>query len=352
MLELAFVFSIYSCRPNIEGRTCDQCINGFYNFPHCEQCRCNPDGATFEICNQQDESCYCKKNVQPGSCDQCVDGTYNLEASNPDGCTKCFCFGKTTRCSRSYLRPVVVGIINKASVSSFNETSLEMERWTLAPDQIALNETLLEIDFGQYDDQVAPVYFGMIEHLQPQTNHLMAYGGQLSYTLFYTTGLFGNALYGPDIILESQGKRIAHHSYEQPANGIPFVGAVELIETQFRTLSGASVSREVFMQFLHRLDRIYIRATYWEHTVVSRLSDVTLVIAEDDLENQDLFKELPIENCACPPGYAGHSCEACADGYYRDPNGPYGGYCLPCQCNGHADTCDCNTGICHVNIEW
>lgn len=36
----------------------------------------------------------------------------------------------------------------------------------------------------------------------------------------------------------------------------------------------------------------------------------------------------------------------CSPGYYRDPTGPYGGYCLPCQCNGHAETCDCNTGIC------
>lgn len=225
-----------------------------------------------------------------------------------------------------------------------------MERWPLAPEQIAINETLLEIDFGNYDEQAGLVYFGMIEHLQPQQHHLNAYGGELSYTLFYSTGLFGNALYGPDVILESQGKRIVHHSYAQPANAIPFVNTVRMIESQFQTISGGSVSREVFMQFLHQLDRIYIRATYQERTVVSRLGEVNLVIAEEDLSNQHLYAELPIERCACPPGYAGHSCESCADGFYRDPSGPYGGYCLPCQCNGHAETCDCNTGICQVRL--
>ena len=31
-------------------------------------------------------------------CDQCRLGTFSLDASNPKGCTKCFCFGATDRC--------------------------------------------------------------------------------------------------------------------------------------------------------------------------------------------------------------------------------------------------------------
>ena len=48
-----------------------------------------------------------------------------------------------------------------------------------------------------------------------------------------------------------------------------------------------------------------------------------------------------IEQCACPPGYAGLSCEDCAFGYVRRNSSRRGEFeCLACQCNGHAATCD------------
>lgn len=114
-----------------------------------------------------------------------------------------------------------------------------------------------------------------------------------------------------------------------------------------RTTSGAPVTREQFMTLLKCLEKIYIRGTYWESTKVSRLSEVALTMADADLENYGLYEDLAVEKCYCPAGYQGLSCEDCAPGYYRDPNGPHGGYCIPCQCNGHAKTCDYNTGICH-----
>ena len=52
-----------------------------------------------------------------------------------------------------------------------------------------------------------------------------------------------------------------------------------------------------------------------------------------------------VELCQCPTGYIGQFCESCAPGYHRDPagGGPYA-RCVPCNCNGHSDTCDVNTG--------
>lgn len=57
-----------------------------------------------------------------------------------------------------------------------------------------------------------------------------------------------------------------------------------------------------------------------------------------------------VEECLCPPQYTGLSCEECADGYYRSSTGSFGGFCVPCQCNNHADTCDKVTGVCIVSF--
>lgn len=343
---------MYRCRPHIEGRSCDKCINGFFNFPHCEPCRCSLEGTTFEICDQQDETCFCKKNVIGKACDQCIDGTYNLNQANPDGCTKCFCFGRTTSCERAYLRSFNVSMLKDIGVQSieFAVNEARMYPWALAEDEIYVNDTMVEIRINNDEDVGKFTYFKFLDYLLVQNNHLSAYGGYLTYTIYYTTSLFGKAIIGPDVVLVGKDMVIIHESYEQPANAVTFYGSVRMIESNFRTLSGAPVTREQFMVILRDLFSINIRATYWEQTIISRLSDVYLTMADEDEDNYKFYEELSVERCSCPPGYKGLSCEDCAPGYYRDKTGPFGGYCVPCQCNGHADTCDCNTGICDVSI--
>ena len=52
-----------------------------------------------------------------------------------------------------------------------------------------------------------------------------------------------------------------------------------------------------------------------------------------------------VEQCTCVDGYVGQFCESCAPGYHRDPeNGGPLARCVPCNCNGHSDVCDVNTG--------
>lgn len=69
-----------------------------------------------------------------------------------------------------------------------------------------------------------------------------------------------------------------------------------------------------------------------------------------------------VEQCTCPDGYVGLSCEACAWGYARvsaqglGSNATTGlasghrGLCAKCNCNGHAATCDPDTNACGVSI--
>lgn len=342
------------CRPNIEGRKCDHCVDGFFNFPHCQACRCSIEGTTLDICDKQDETCFCKKNVQGQMCDRCVDGTYNLQKSNPEGCTKCFCFGKTTRCDRAYLRSIPVNMMRDVSVNtiSISPIGIEVQRWPIAPADLFINDTTIETDLKLKKEGEELVYFGALDYLEDQKNHLTAYGGSLTYTLFTSGSIFYNAFNAPDIILEGKDLAITHQSYQQPANVQNFYGSVKMVESSFQTISGAPVTREQLMNVLNQLNAIYIRATYWTDTFSSQLSDVYLTMADEDDENYSLYEELSIEKCHCPPGYVGNSCEDCAPGYYRDSNGPHGGYCVPCQCNNHADTCDLHTGICQVSTKY
>ncbi|CRK95483.1 CLUMA_CG008952, isoform A [Clunio marinus] len=338
------------CASNVVGRSCDKCSYGFFKFPYCEPCRCDLRGTTLEVCDQEDETCFCKKNVQGRECNYCADGTYNLQEKNPEGCTKCFCFGHTTRCENAYLRPFNVSMLSNVSLHTIN---VKGGKWNntnwLTDEPIMSNDTTAQVLLGDVDNPDlldGYTYFGMLEFFSNQNSHLTAYGGFLRYNLLYTTQLFGNALVGPDVILEGKDMKIKHTNYRQPAAGQLFHGAVEMIESNFKTLSGVTVTRDQFMTILRDLKKIYIRASYFDKGMITYLSDVQLTLAEDDPENYHLYKELPAEKCSCPHGYTGLSCEDCAKGFYRDPEGPFGGYCIPCDCNGHADTCDCNTGIC------
>lgn len=66
-------------------------------------CACDLRGSKEEICDQNTAQCNCKANVEGEACDVCVDGTFDIQASNVEGCTKCFCFGKTSRCGSAAL---------------------------------------------------------------------------------------------------------------------------------------------------------------------------------------------------------------------------------------------------------
>lgn len=41
-----------SCKENVEGRTCDHCVAGNWQFPDCKPCECDLRGTTVEVCNQ------------------------------------------------------------------------------------------------------------------------------------------------------------------------------------------------------------------------------------------------------------------------------------------------------------
>ncbi|XP_035207831.1 laminin subunit gamma-1-like [Stegodyphus dumicola] len=97
------------------------------------------------------------------------------------------------------------------------------------------------------------------------------------------------------------------------------------------------------MKILSNLTAVKIKATF-SRDGVGYLDDVTLESARNMPGN---YQATWVEQCACPEGYTGLSCEFCAPGYRRDPLGdsPYS-RCVKCFCHNHAETCDPKTGKC------
>lgn len=190
--------------------------------------------------------------------------------------------------------------------------------------------------------------------------------------LIFSETILGDSNPGPDIILYGSDIYLLHYALDRPTEATPFSSFVEILESNFQILTGLPATREQLMQVLGNLSAVFIRATFGSARIspryiyrtcicknfsnfifdlfdfIYRLEDVTLDVATKDF-HPDALHALSVEHCHCPPNYQGLSCEECAPGFYRAQGGPYGGYCVPCQCHGHADTCDQVTGKCIVS---
>jgi len=174
----------------------------------------------------------------------------------------------------------------------FHEESIKFDMWPVPADEILLNETTLKADFTlrEVNDE-RPAYFGVLDYLLNQNNHISAYGGDLAYTLHFTSGFDGKYIVAPDVILFSEHNALVHTSYEQPSRNEPFTNRVNIVESNFQTISGKPVSRADFMMVLRDLKVIFIRANYWEQTLVTHLSDVYLTLADEDADGTSRSEE-------------------------------------------------------------
>ncbi|XP_048488928.1 laminin subunit alpha [Plutella xylostella] len=331
------------CKENVMGRVCDHCVPGHYAFPDCYQCHCDLAGTTDDVCDQNTAQCFCKKYVTGQSCDMCKEEYFNLQPDSPDGCTKCHCFGKTTRCSSAQLYwAEISGMWNWSLVNMEFERSLAVYPHTTPPS--LLNHTVIGADLVTNDADDKIVYFAA--PAQYYGKRLTSYGGYLKYSIFYTTQSGnGHAISAPDVVLGGSSGYIVHNSVEQPPSVENWEHAVRIAESDFTNVDGSAVSRDQLMNVLLNLTAIYIRATYWHEAVTTRLIDVSLDIGVEDWQ-EDAILASSVEQCQCPSAYRGASCEQCAEGHYRLSSGPHAGFCVPCQCNGHSGTCDVNTGVC------
>lgn len=240
------------CKENVGGRRCEKCLPGYYGFPHCYECACEDRGTTDQVCDPSSAVCLCKKNVVGKRCDTCRHGTFDLRKSDMDGCSECFCFGATDRC--------------RSSNFTVHTLSFDTDLWR-STDSTGLVEgkrgkvTYLAGSNGKESDP--RVYF--VVPITAGADYTTSYGLHFSYTVHGTPNGKVQINNGADIQLVSGDTTLEYWASEQPSNlSAPFHILVSLFPEYWISKSGEPSSRGQLMQVLLKLDKVLVKASYYE----------------------------------------------------------------------------------------
>uniref|UniRef100_A0A7E4VA92 Laminin EGF-like domain-containing protein n=1 Tax=Panagrellus redivivus TaxID=6233 RepID=A0A7E4VA92_PANRE len=353
------------CKSGFVGHQCDRCEVGYFNFPDCEPCDCNPEGTDPRECRDNqcictnEGQCKCKPHVTGLKCDQCTANSFALDAHNELGCTECFCFNRSNFCVQNSL--VWQQIYANDRRAYFDEPYESVDR---RGNLHVLKEA--PQNFNSYLINNVPMYWPLPRNfLGDRTG---SYNGFLRFKIWNednyrqqhgilptpsTFKLF------PQVILIGNDRLTLEHTAEEISIDNKY--KVRLHEKSWRNKLAPQipVSRAQIMVALQNVQGIYIRGTYNEfyRQDAINLKDVSLDVAVENVtDNASQSTATGVELCGeCPEGYAGASCQNPAAGYCRKRAPSYlnepddlalVGYASPCACNGHSTVCDSETCRC------
>uniref|UniRef100_A0A674AJ84 Heparan sulfate proteoglycan 2 n=1 Tax=Salmo trutta TaxID=8032 RepID=A0A674AJ84_SALTR len=321
-----------ACTPGYTGRRCEKCASGYQGNP------LQPNGKCFTTCE-----CFLfffgggDSNVVGSQCDECKSGSFHLMEDNPEGCLQCFCMGVTKQCASStWSRDQVRGGVNGQLFSLSNGANTRT-----ITDGIAQRGSS-EVVYRSFSDIPKDVYYWVLPD-SFRGDKVTAYGGELCYTVRYEPRQRSLVIdRQPDVVLQGNGIFLEHFSQIKALS--PATVTVTFRESAWRRADGQPCTREHLLMALADTTVFMIRATYADNMVETSLSDIRMDIAVPHSTGNE--RALEVEECACPQGYNGPSCQECDVGYTRTGSGLYLGTCERCHCNGHASGCDLETGAC------
>lgn len=167
----------------------------------------------------------------------------------------------------------------------------------------------------------------------------------------------GKPTTGPNVILVgANGLRIAHGDTAYTVTNatitvtfnernwyhVPF-GVKDIVTRLRRTeYRGDLVTHAQFMSVLADVKHVLLRAKFHTDQIEGSLESAVINV-KGGIQGA-------VEKCACPTGYTGLSCEQCDYGYVKILTNTSvhleQGVCVKCNCNGHSQQCDTDTGGC------
>ncbi|ALC39660.1 wb, partial [Drosophila busckii] len=372
------------CREGYAGRTCNSCAVGFFGFPECRRCNCDVSGSFTQpdglIACDSNGQCPCKSLVVGLKCDTCMQSTFGLSVLNPEGCTRCFCFGRAAECEQSelswghirmaearnlsvqQLRPqhvpngefeYIVVLQMAGSVSHREDAEIQhMNDLSLVPRSTG------NVSIGAYTQFHQPLYF----QLPPQFygDRTRSYGGYLYFTLLTEgaqTPLERKVLAQyPLVQLHAHSKLVLDfYEYEEFEYSLNVTHRVPLHESYWKYHHNSqAVDRSTLMAALQNVRHIFLRAFTFADFQQVVLQNVHMDAAIFVEGSTNLLAK-GVERCKCPKRFDGLSCHDPGRSFYRWRNTSdvesvfiedLIGRAAPCYCNGRSNECDRETGVC------
>lgn len=251
--------------------------------------------------------------------------------------------GVTQQCtSSSYHRELIITPFLPGNVQNFALMNRQRSTRITTGLTVEMSTHGPQLSYSQFDQLGQESFYWQL----PENylgDKVASYGGTLRYTLSYTAGIRGSPL--PDADVQITGNDITLVAYQtelRPREIKTF--EIAFRESQWKRPDGQQATREHLMMALADLDEVLIRASYSTDMLSSSITGVIMETAGPAYTR--LPQALEVEECRCPLGYKGLSCQDCAPGYTRTGGGLYLGHCEPCDCNGHSETCHPETGAC------
>ncbi|XP_058458224.1 basement membrane proteoglycan-like [Malaya genurostris] len=244
----------------------------------------------------------------------CKDGFFD-EAGKRKACIKCFCSGVSSLCHAA-----------------------ELYRWnyTMAMDDYKMKYATLQNSWKDNQAHIANVYDKLKDVPENVTPYYRlpfkfieyqvgSYGGILRYEVHVDNVSYSRDY--PDIILKGYNTTLLFTYKPQLLIGQPNKISVLLHEANFLRLDGKKASRDDLMTVLAYIETFLIKMYPLRGAYNPR--GVLVMDASTNLGYHGLGKMNRVEECRCPHGYRGTSCERCDFGYNRAARYLQTGICMP-----------------------